>query len=260
MDLLFTMLLAHIHKQESKEAVDLVVANLILITFEDNELHLSPLHHALFNKAPFYIISTFVSHWLLLENLHSLREMQLVHLACKHHAMFDIIHYLLSLFPESWTTKNSNGYTPFMITLSKQLNEDILYILDNSDMGAIGDFCSLGIANREVVDVYFEEDYKCLDSQKLLFWLEHKDPTLKCLILSDAFHSLYPEEEVGYHNHSKHRKAAMDVLDAIESFPNLDQLVLMVDCQDSILWREGETCNTLFSVLRDLPSKVIIEI
>jgi hypothetical protein len=71
MDILFTMLLAHIRKQESKEAADLVVANPILITFEDDELHLSPLHHALFNKAPFYIISTFVSHWLLLENLHS---------------------------------------------------------------------------------------------------------------------------------------------------------------------------------------------
>ena len=140
MDLLFTTLLAHMRKLEWKEAVDLVVANPILITFEDDELHLSPLHHALFNKAPFYVISTFVSHWLLLKDLHSLREMELVHLACEHHATFDIIHYLLSLFPESWTTKNLNGYTPFMIALSKQLDEDILYILDNCDMGAIGDF------------------------------------------------------------------------------------------------------------------------
>jgi hypothetical protein len=188
--------------------------------------------------------------------------MQLVRLACKHHATFDVIHYLLSLFPESWTTKNSNGYTPFMIALSKQLDEDILYILDDSDMGAIGDFCSLGVANCKVVDVYFEEDYKCLDLQKTLFRLEHKDPTLKCLILSDQFHSLYSEEKVGYpnHNHSKHRKAVMDILDAIKSFPNLDQLVLMVDRQDSIIWREGETRNALFSVLRNLPSKVIIEI
>jgi hypothetical protein len=127
-------------------------------------------------------------------------------------------------------------------------------------MGAIGDFCSLGIANRKVVKVYFKDDYKCLDSQKTLFQLEHKDPTLKCLILSDAFHSLYPEEEVGYHDHSKHWKAVMDVLDAIKSFPNLEQLILAVDHQDSILWREGETRNALFSVLRDLPSKVIIEI
>ncbi|MCK7580967.1 MAG: ankyrin repeat domain-containing protein [Chromatiales bacterium] len=102
---------------------------------EDDELHLSPLQHALFNQAPFNVISTFVSHWLLLEDLHSLTEMQLVHLACKHNATFDVIRYLLALSPESWKTKNSNGYTPFMIALSKKLDEDILYILDDSDIG-----------------------------------------------------------------------------------------------------------------------------
>jgi hypothetical protein len=127
-------------------------------------------------------------------------------------------------------------------------------------MGAIGDFSNLGAANREVVEVYFEDDYKRLDSQTTLFWLEHKDPTLKCFMLSDAFHSLYPEETGGYHNHSKHQKAVMDVLDVVKSFPNQEQLILAVDCEDSILWREGETCNALFSVMRDLPSKVIIEI
>jgi ankyrin repeat protein len=260
MDLLFIKLLVHLRNQESKEAVDLVVANPIMITFEDDELHLSPLHHALFNKAPFNIISTFVSHWLLLKDWHSLTEMELVHLACKHHATFNVIPYLSALFPDSWKTKNSNGYTPFMIALSKQLDEDILYILDISDIGSISDFCSLGVANHEVVNVYFEEDYKRIDLQKMLFQLEHKDPTLKCLILSDAFHSLYPEEKGGYRNHSKHRKAVMDVLDAVKFFPNLDQLVLMVDHEDSILWREGETPNTLFSVMHNLPSKVIIVI
>jgi hypothetical protein len=262
MDLLFTTLLAHIRKLEWKEAVDLVVANPILITLSDDELHLSPLHHALFNKANFYVISTFVSHWLLKEDLHSLTEMQLVHLACEQHATFDVIRYLSALSPEAWKTKNSNGYTPFMIALSKQLDEDILYILDDSDMGAIGDFCSLGLANRDVVDVYFEDNYKLLDSEKMLFRLEHKDPTLKCLVLSDEFHSLYPKEDVDVPNpnHSKHKKAVMDVLDAIKSFPYLDQIVLTVDRRDSIIWREGETRNALFSVLRDLPSKVVIEI
>jgi hypothetical protein len=98
MNLLFTKLLAHIRNQESKEAFDLVVANPILITFEDDELHLSPLHHALFNKASFDVISTFVSHWLLLKDLHSLREMELVHLACEHHATFNVIRYLLYFF------------------------------------------------------------------------------------------------------------------------------------------------------------------
>jgi hypothetical protein len=52
----------------------------------------------------------------------------------------------------------------------------------------------------------------------------------------------------------------MDVLDAVKSFPNLEQLILVVDREDSILWREGDTRNALFSVMHDLPSKVIIEI
>ena len=262
MDLLFTTLLAHMRELKWQEAVDLVVENPILITLEDDELHLSPLHHALMNKANFYVISTLVSHWLLKEDLHSLTEMQLVHLACEHKASFDVIRYLLSLSPEAWKTKNSKGYTPFMIALSNQLDEDILYNLDDCDMGAIGDFCSLGSANRDVVDDYFEKDYKLLDSEKTLFRLEHKDPTLKCVVLSDEFHSLYPEEDVDVpnRNHSKHKKAVMDVLDAIKSFPDLDQIVLTVDRQDSIIWREGETCNALFSVLRNLPSKVMIEI
>jgi hypothetical protein len=115
MDLLFTKLLVHIHNQESNEAVDLVVANLILITMEDNKLHLSPLQHALFNQAPFNVIYTFVLHWLLLEDLHTLTEMELVHLACEHNATFDVIHYLLALSPESWKMKNSKGYTPCML-------------------------------------------------------------------------------------------------------------------------------------------------
>jgi hypothetical protein len=107
MDLLFTKLLAHLRNQETNKAVDLVVANPILIMMEDDELHLSPLQHALFNQAPFNVISTFVSHWLLLEDLHSLTEMQLVHLACEHNVTFDVIRYLLALYPESWKTKNS---------------------------------------------------------------------------------------------------------------------------------------------------------
>jgi hypothetical protein len=62
------------------------------------------------------------------------------------------------------------------------------------------------------VDVYFELNYKLLDLEKTLFRLEHKDPTLRCLILSDQFHSLYPEEEgdVPNCNHSKHKEAVMD--------------------------------------------------
>jgi hypothetical protein len=65
---------------------------------EDDELHCSPVHHAFFNQAPFNVISTFVAHWLLLEDLPSLTEMQLVHLTYGHNAPFNIIHYFSSLF------------------------------------------------------------------------------------------------------------------------------------------------------------------
>jgi hypothetical protein len=115
MDHLLTKLLAHICNQETNEAVDMVIANPILITMEDDELHLSPLQHALFNQALFNVISTFVSHWLLLEDLHSLTEMQLVHLACGHNATFDVINFLSFLFPASLTTRDYKGYTPFML-------------------------------------------------------------------------------------------------------------------------------------------------
>jgi hypothetical protein len=139
MDHLFTKLLAHTCNQETNEAVEMVIAYPVLITMEDDELHLSPLHHALFNQAPFNIISTFMAHWLLLEDLHSLTEMQLVHLACAHNAPFYVIWYLSSLFPASLTTWNSKGYTPFMLALWDKLNEDIIRFLSDSNVGAIGD-------------------------------------------------------------------------------------------------------------------------
>ncbi|MCK7580966.1 MAG: hypothetical protein MZV65_38700 [Chromatiales bacterium] len=52
----------------------------------------------------------------------------------------------------------------------------------------------------------------------------------------------------------------MDVLDAVKSFPHLQELILAVDKYESILWREGNARNALFSVMRDLPSKVVITI
>jgi hypothetical protein len=113
---------------------------------------------------------------------------------------------------------------------------------------------------KAVVKEFCGEDFKCLDSKKTLFWLEHKDPTLKCLMLADSFHSLYPEESDGSFNYSKHQKTVMDVFDAVKSFPHLQDLFLAVDHEDLILWREGNARNALFSVMRDLPSKVVIMI
>jgi ankyrin repeat protein len=122
----FTNLLAHIRNEETNKDVEMVKCNPVLITMEDEELRLCLLHHALFNKAPFYVISTFVDHWLLLEDLQSLSEMQLVHLACIHNEPFDVIHYLSSLFPESLTSKNIMGYTPLIYALEKKRDEDII--------------------------------------------------------------------------------------------------------------------------------------
>jgi hypothetical protein len=137
-------------------------------------------------------------------------------------------------------------------------DEDILYILDDSNASAIRDFSGSGCAKNAVVKEFFEDDFKRLDSKKTLFRLEHKDPTLKCLALADSFRSLYPEESDSSFNYSKHEKTVMDVLDAVKSFPHLEQLLLAVSHDDLIVWREGNAGNALFSVMRDLPSKVII--
>lgn len=142
--------------------------------------------------------------------------------------------------------KNSTGYTPFMIALSKKLDEDILRILNDSAIGAISDFNGLATAKNKVVDVYFEHDYKRIDSQKTLFRLEHKDPTLKCVALADSFHSLYPDKGDGSFDHYEHEKRVMDIFDAVKSFPHFWELILAVDEYKDILWREGNARNALF--------------
>jgi hypothetical protein len=93
-----------------------------------------------------------------------------------------------------------------------------------------------------------------------MFRLGHKDPTLKFLALGDLFHSPYPKESDGSFNYSQYEKTVMDVLDAVKSFPHLEELILAVDHDDLILWREGNASNAVFSVMRDLPSKIIITI
>jgi hypothetical protein len=121
-------------------------------------------------------------------------------------------------------------------------------------VGIIDDFSGSGCAKNAVVKECFEDDFKCLDFEKTLFWLEHKDPTFKWLALAD------PKESDSSFNYSKHQKTVMDILDAVKSFPHLEELILVMDCDNLILWREGNACNALFSVMRDLPSKVIITI
>jgi hypothetical protein len=148
-----------------------------------------------------------------------------------------------------------------MLALYNKLDEDIIYLLDDSNVGAIGDFdCGTGYAKNAVVKECFENDFKRVDSQKTMFRLEHKDPALKFLALGDLFHSLYPKESDGLFNYSQYKKTVMDILDAVKSFPHLEEPILAMDRDDSILWRDGIACNALFSVMRDLPSKIIITI
>jgi hypothetical protein len=77
-----------------------------------------------------------------------------------------------------------------------------------------------------------------------MFWLEHKDLMLNFLVLSDLFHSIQ----------------VMDVLDAVQSHPHLEKLILSKDHDDFILWTEGKARNKLFSVMRDLPPTIAIKI
>jgi hypothetical protein len=227
---------------------------------EDDELHWSPLQHALLHKAPFYVISTFVSHWLLLEDLQSLTEMQLVHLACVHNAPFDVIRYLSSLFPESLTMRNDKGYTPFMLALEDQLNDNIINLLSYSNFDAIGDFDhSEGYAKNAIIDEHFGHSWN-IDSDMTMFRLQHKDPSLNSLVIGDSFHCMLTTESDGSFDSSYYERTVMDVLDTVPSLPHLEELILAVDDVDSILWTEGNARNALISVLRDLPSTICITI
>jgi hypothetical protein len=215
----------------------------------------------LFNKAPFYVISTLLDHWLLLKDLQSLSEMQLVHLACIHNAPFDIICYLSSLFPGSLTSKNIMRYTPLMYTLEKKRNEDIIQCVSYSNLEAIGDFDQ---GNREwakfaIVNEYYGNE-SFIDSEMAMFQLKHKDPTLTHLVMGERFHCSHPTESDGSFNSSHYERAVMDALDAVYSHPHLTKLILAMDDLNSILWTEGNAWNALISVLRDKPSTTTISI
>jgi ankyrin repeat protein len=203
-----------------------------------------------------------VAHWLLLKDLHSLTEMQLVHLACMHNAPFNVVRYLSSLFPGSLTTKNKKGYTPFMIALWNKLDEDIIQLLSYSNIDAIGDFDRENDSAKVAIIEHHFGDESLIDSEMTMFCLEHKDPTLNRLVMGDLFHCIHPTESDGLFNSysSDYERRVMDVLDAVKSHPHLQELILAWDYHDSILWREGNARNALISVLRDLPSTTAISI
>jgi hypothetical protein len=198
MDHLFIKFLLHIRNEETKETIEMLKANPYLIAFKDDEMRLSPLHHALFNKAPFFIISTFVDYWLLLEDFQSLSDMQLVHLACIHNVPYNVIHYLSSLFHGSLTLKHNKGYTPFMHALEKKLDEDFIQLLSYSNVKAIGDFDQGNYqkAKYKMIEEQFGDE-SLIDSKMAMFWLEHKDPTLNHLVMGDRFNCIHPTASDG---------------------------------------------------------------
>jgi hypothetical protein len=132
-----------------------------------------------------------------------------------------------------------------MLALWDKLDKDTIRLLSDSNVGAISDFSFLGdSAKMAIVDKFFGDEFFRIDSKMTMFQLEHKDPTLNFLVLSDFFHSIQ----------------VMDILDAVQSHPHLEELILSVDHDNSILWTEGRARNKLFSVMRDLPSTIAITI
>jgi hypothetical protein len=67
------------------------------------------------------------------------------------------------------------------------------------------------LAKNAILDKYFGDEFFRVDSKMTMFRLEHKDPTLEFLVLSDLFHSIHPTESGGY------EKTVMDVFDAVQS-------------------------------------------
>jgi hypothetical protein len=156
--------------------------------------------------------------------------------------------------------KNYKGYTPFMITLWNKLDKDIIKLLSYSNIDAIGDFHQENdSAKVTIINEHFGDE-SFIDSKMTIFRLEHKDPTLNCLVMGDLFHCIHPIESDGSFNSSHYERIVMDVLDAVESHPHLKELLLAVDHPDSILWRAGNARNALISVLCDLPSTTAISI
>jgi hypothetical protein len=124
------------------------------------------------------------------------------------------------------------------------------------NLEAIGDFNqgNLEWAEFVVVNEYFGDE-SFIDSEMAMFWLKHKDPTLTRLMMGNRFHCSHPTESDGFFNSSSHyKRAVMDVLDAVDSYPYLTKQILAVDDLNSILWTEGNAWNGLISVLRDKPS------
>jgi hypothetical protein len=115
------------------------------------------------------------------------------------------------------------------------------------------------LEKNAIIDTFFGDE-SFIDSEMTMFRLEHKDPTLNCLVLGDLFHCIHPTESDNLFNSSHQEKTVMDLLDAVQSRPYLEELVLAVDHGDSILWTEGDAHNALFSVMRDLPSAITIMI
>jgi hypothetical protein len=100
-----------------------------------------------------------------------------------------------------------------MLALYDKLDEDIIRLLTEMNVGVISDFSlRCDSAKMAIVDEFFGDDFFRIDSKMTMFRLEHKDPMLEFLVLSDSFHLIQ----------------VMDVLDAVKSHPHLQELIVCV--------------------------------
>jgi hypothetical protein len=269
MDKLHAKLLAHLSQKEFLEAVEMVKRDPVLLTMECDvfsELILFPLHRTLEYEAPYNIIVSFMDEWLQLEDFQTLSEMNLLHCACWWNAPLDVIHYLSSLFPDSLSmqTKRS-GYIPLMYALQAKRDPDVIKCLSNSNVEYIGDFdvgdwveedwSHKNKVNKAIVDRYMVDE-SFIDSSRGMFRLEHKDPTLTCLVISDTLHSFLemdpPDDFYGRNDEYEHlyESACNSIIHAISSHPHLTMIVFIIHCRliDNRYVRQRDA---LIEVIRD---------
>jgi hypothetical protein len=121
-----------------------------------------------------------------------------------------------------------------MYALEKKLDEDLIQLLRYSNFDAIGDFNQgeYERANYSIVNEHFGDE-SFIASKMAMFWLEHKDPRLNCIMTGDEFHCIHQKESDGSFDSSHYERAVMDVLDAVKPHPHLKELILAVDDPNS---------------------------
>jgi hypothetical protein len=257
MDNLSAKLLAHLHQKAFRDALEMVKRDPVLLTMEGDDFWF-PLHHAIKNNAPCDVVASFTDEWLQIEDFQALCGMNLVHCACYYNAPLDVVRYLSSLFPDSLTSQTTNLIdTPLMYALEAKRDHDVIKCVSYSNIEYIGDFDPWhNKVHRAIVEQYMVDD-TFVDSLTAMFRLEHKDPTLTSLVISDGFFSMFekPPDDWEYaRNMNRLYQNTFDsVMDAVSSHPYLTAIILIMDAQ-GLLWNNRQQKTALINLIRDKPS------